>query len=87
MNMTEFEARRFRCTLGRNLSGVGLIAFGGAAFAVLMASGLAAGMMMRGEMSIVHVLALLAMAGALGMMAAACEAAYEAYEEKRRNPV
>lgn len=79
MSMTEYETDRFRTAILRNGTIVGTVGFGLAGAAFILAAVAAAGAMMRGNMSIVHVLALLAMAGSCGAVAAVFEAAAEVY--------
>lgn len=79
MSMTEYETDRFRTAIRRNTAMIGTAGFGLAGAAFILAAMAAAGAMMRGNMSIVHVLALLVMAGSCGAVAAVFEAAAEVY--------
>lgn len=78
-NEKAFDPGAFRAALICYLAMVGVFLFGG--FAVVLGFAAVFGLiaMMAGELALVHVLALLCMAGGFGMLAALCAAVDAGY--------
>ncbi|MBE5798346.1 MAG: hypothetical protein E7321_00135 [Clostridiales bacterium] len=74
-----FDPEIFSAALRRNLARVGVLAFGG--MAGVMVFGVVLGMiaMMAGELAVIHLIAMLGMAGGFGVLAALCVALVEGH--------
>lgn len=75
-----FNPDIFRAALLRNLALVGAYAFGG--MAGVMVFGVCLGLiaLMAGELAVMHLLAMLGMAGGFGILTALCAALVQGYE-------
>lgn len=77
-----FDPEIFSAALRRNLALVGAYAFGG--MAGVMVFGVCLGLigLMAGELAVIHLIAMLGMAGGFGVLAALCAALVEGYGGK-----
>lgn len=74
-----FDPEIFSAALRRNLARVGALAFSG--MAGVMVFGVCLGLigLMAGELAVIHLIAMLGMAGGFGVLAALCAALVEGY--------
>lgn len=77
-----FDPEIFNAALRRNLAMVGAYAFGG--MAGVMVFGVCFGLigLMAGELAVIHLIAMLGMAGGFGILAALCAALVAGYGGK-----